>query len=254
MTAMRLAVLLLSGLTLALGLALGAGRAAGAAEAGQCRVPHALVEDDPHLTLTAQHVRKKLPLRIVVIGGASTAGKASGEDGANAYPHRLEEALRRRHPGLAVTVLNHGVPRQTTADMIARFDRDVFAANPTLVIWETGTVDAVRGIDPDAFARDLEAGIAALRLHKADIMLVDMQYNAITGSVINFEPYLEALSHTASLEDVYRFRRFEIMRYWSETGVFDLDDVPRDRRARLAADVYRCIGETLAEAVDYGAR
>ena len=32
------------------------------------------------------------------------------------------------------------------------------------------------------------------------------------------------------------------MKYWSETGVFDFVDVPEDR-VRLAAEVYRCLGE-----------
>ena len=71
-------------------------------------------------------------------------------------------------------------------------------------------------------------GIAALRQHKFDIMLVNMQYNPSTGSVINFEPYLEAMRHAADLEDVYLFRRYEIMRYWSETGIFDFVDVPKE--------------------------
>jgi len=250
---MRPALPLLPGLVLVLGLALGTGRALAADDAAKCSVPNALIEDDPRLPLTAEHLKTKQPLRIVAIGDASTAGLAAGDDGANAYPRRLEEALKRRHPGLAVTVINQGVPRQTTADMVARFARDVFAANPTLVIWETGTVDAVRGIDVDTFALALEAGIAALRQHKTDVMLVNMQFNPDTGSIIDFEPYLDAMNRTADIDDVYLFRRFEIMRYWSEAGVFDLLDGTDDHRRQVAAEVYRCIGEALAAAIDYGA-
>ena len=36
-------------------------------------------------------------------------------------------------------------------------------------------------------------------------MMVNMQYNPSTGSVIDFEPYLEALRHAADLEDVSCF-------------------------------------------------
>ena len=219
-----------------------------------CRVPGEILEDDPPLPLTAAKLKAKQPLRIVAIGGASTAGTAAGDGSAYGYPHRLEEALRARHPGMDVTVLNKGVARQTTAQMVERFPGDVFAANPTLVIWETGTVDAVRGIDVDQFAAVLEAGIASLRAHRLDIMLVSMQYNPSSGSVINFEPYLEALRHAADFDDIYLFRRYEIMKYWTETGVFDLADVPKERRPQFAAEVYQCIGNVLAEAVDYGAR
>lgn len=251
---MRRALLVLPGLAMAGLLAAAAASAAPEAGVVNCRVPSEIVEDDPTLPLTAARLKAKQPLRIVVIGGASTAGMAAGDGEAKGYPHRLEEALKRRHPGIDIAVLNKGVARQTTAQMVERFARNVFPANPTLVIWETGTVDAVRGIDVDQFAAALEAGIAALQQHHFDIMLVNMQYNPSTGSVINFEPYLEALRHAADFENVYLFRRYEIMKYWSEAGVFDLTDVPKDRRAQFAAEVYRCLGEVLAEAVDHGGR
>jgi acyl-CoA thioesterase I len=238
------------------GLMVGAALAAPAARAAEaatqaCPVPREMLQDYPKLKLTAARLHAKEPLTIVAIGGASTAGIAAGNGAEFGYPHRLEEALRQLHPGLAITVLNKGVPRQTTAEMVARFAKDVIAADPTLVIWETGTVDAVRGIDVDEFASSVTQGIDELRQHKIDIMLVDMQYNPSTGSVINFEPYLEALRHAADLEEAYLFRRYKIMRYWSESGVFDFVDVPKDKRVKLAAEVYGCLGEAMAEAIDY---
>jgi hypothetical protein len=246
-------LLMLAGLAFA-GLVAAGARAAPEPKIADCSVPSEIVEDDPPLPLTAERLKARQTLRIVVIGGASTAGVAAGDGATKGYPRRLEDALRRRHPESDITVLNKGVARQTTAQMVDRFASDVFPANPTLVIWETGTVDAVRGIDVDQFAATLEAGIASLREHHFDIMLVSMQYNPSTGSVINFEPYLEALAHDADYDDVYLFRRYEIMKYWSDTGVFNLADVPRDERPQFAAEVYRCIGEALAEAVDHGAR
>jgi len=216
-----------------------------------CTVPHELLEDDPRLAGLAARLRDKKPLTIVAIGGASTAGTAAGSDESNSYPRRLEEALRRRHPGVSITVVNKGVPRQTTEEMIDRFDRDVVPYAPALVIWETGTVDAVRGTDLDEFALALAKGVAALRQHNFDVLLVNMQYNPSTASVINFEPYLETLRRAADLEDVYLFRRFEIMRYWSEAGIFDFVDVPKDRRTWLAGEVYRCLGDSVAEAIDF---
>jgi hypothetical protein len=219
-----------------------------------CRVPAEIVAEDPRLKATAAQFAAKKPVTIVAIGGASTAGTASGNGDQYGYPRRLQEALRRRHPGLSITVLNKGVPRQLTQQMVERFATDIYPADPTLVLWETGTVDAVRGIDVDAFTDAVQQGIAALRQHNFDVMLINMQYNPSTGSVIDFEPYLEALNHAADLDDVFIFRRFEIMKYWSESGVFDFVDVPKERRVRLAQEVYRCIGETLAEAIDHAAQ
>ena len=244
---------LLCGLVLAASVVVGVARLAAAADDRDCAVPREILADDPKLKLTGERLRARLPVTIVAIGGASTAGTAAGDGAQFGYPHRLEEALRRRHAGTAITVINKGVPRQTTQEMVARFAKDVVAADPTLVIWETGTVDAVRGNDVDEFADALAQGIAALREHNFDIMLVNMQYNPSTGSVINFEPYLEALRQAADLEDVYLFRRYEIMKYWSEADIFDFVDVPKAQRVQLADRVYRCLAEAMADAIDYAA-
>ncbi|MGO8915769.1 MAG: GDSL-type esterase/lipase family protein [Stellaceae bacterium] len=219
-----------------------------------CGVPEELLEDDPALAGVAQALHDKRPITIVAIGGAATAGTAAANPEQDSYPRRLQEALRRRHPGVPVTVLNKGVSRETTQEMVDRFERDVYALAPTLVIWETGTFDAARNIDVDVFATALETGLDALRDHKFDIMLMNMQYSRSTASVINFEPYLEAMQHRADIDEVYLFRRFEMMRYWSENGVFEFADVPRERRAELAAQVYDCLAERVADAIEHAAR
>jgi lysophospholipase L1-like esterase len=244
---------LIHGLFLAGTLAGGMAQALAEDTGADCRVPADIVAADPKLKATAEHFAAQKPVTIVAIGGASTAGTAAGNGDQYGFPRRLQEALRRRHPGLAITVLNKGVPRQLTQQMVERFAADVDPADPTLVLWETGTVDAVRGNDVDGFTDAVQQGIAALRQHNFDVMLINMQYNPSTGSVIDFEPYLEALNHAADLDNVFIFRRFEIMKYWSESGVFDFVDVPKERRVQLAQEVYRCIGETLAEAIDHAA-
>src|SRR5579862_1175914 len=219
-----------------------------AADASQrCSAPSELVDDEPLLPAMAQHFKDHAPITILVIGGASTAG--TGPD--NAYPHFLELALRRRHPETSISVINRGVAGQTTEQMAARFAKDVYAHQPTLVVWETGTVDAVRGEDVNSFADALSTGIAALQDHKSEVMLMDMQYNPSTVSVINFQPYLDALHQAATLQDVYMFQRFGIMKYWSEAGIFDFLDVPKEKKATLARELYECLGERLAEAIDF---
>jgi hypothetical protein len=67
--------------------------------------------------------------------------------------------------------------------------------------------------------------------------------------VIDFARYLKALHRVGDVNDVNVFPRFEMMRYWSEQNVFDFDGVAKDQRAILAAKVYQCIAEKLAEAI-----
>jgi len=220
-----------------------------AAESAHCAVPREIVEDEPRLAQLAADFKSDRAVTIVVIGGASTAGLGP----EISYPYFLEAALRRHHPKQSITVLNRGVGGQTAAQMAARFAKDVFPAAPSLVVWETGTVDAVRGEDTNAFADALTDGIAAVRQHNSGVMLMDMQFSPGAVSVINFEPYLEALYQAAALEGVYLFQRFNMMKYWDEAGVFAFN-VPREKRAAVAREVYECLGERLADAIDYAAR
>ena len=221
-----------------------------AARAGTdpCDVPDELMQVDEKLPHLAERLHAGQPVRIVAIGGASTTGSAAGSSDL-AYPHRLQEILARWYPTTSVTVVNRGVPRQTARQMLDRFPTDVLPEDPVLVIWETGTTDAVRGVDVDDFAAALQAGIDELEAHGIDVMLVDMQFSHSTMAVIDFERYLNTLHRVGDVNDINVFPRFEMMRYWSEQNVFNFDGVAKDERAGLAAKVYECIAGKLADAI-----
>jgi acyl-CoA thioesterase-1 len=235
-------------------LALLVARFAGAQEQEKdCAAPAELIQDDPKLPLLAARLQQHKSVKIVAIGGSSTAG-AAAQSPLQSYPERLVEALGERYPDVEITVVNKGVPRQTAQEMVDRFAKDVIAEDPVLAIWETGTTDAVRGVDVDAFTTTLEKGIAALRARDIEVMLVDMQYSRRTASIIGFERYLATMHHIADVEEVYLFKRFDIMRFWSDNGIFNFEDVQKSDRARLAADVYDCLARRIVDAIDYAAQ
>lgn len=227
--------------------------AQGVPAASGCDAPAELVQDDPQFPRVVERLKTKQAIGVVVIGGSSTTGRAAG-GGDSAYPHQLELALQRRYPGVPVTVLNKGVAGETADQMASRMERDALAANPALVLWEVGITDAVRETDLDTFTETLQAGVTQLREHRIDVMLVDMQYSPDTTSVINFQPYLDGLHQVGDLTDAYVFRRYDIMKYWSDAGVFNFTDVPKSERRQFATKVYACLGERLADAIAYAAR
>jgi hypothetical protein len=233
----------------AVALMLGAGGATGATPRF-CPAPPELAEVDQQLPHLKARLRARKPVTIVAIGGASTRGAAAGSPD-NAYPHRLQVALAGALPRAPITVINKGVPRQTAQDMMARFATDVLPAHPVLVVWEVGIVDAVRGTELDDFAEALQTGIDQLKKWAIDIILVDMQFSEKANAIIDFERYLETVHRVGDLNDVYVFPRYELMRFWSEQHLFDLDEVSVSggERGRLAASVYDCIGRRLAEAI-----
>jgi lysophospholipase L1-like esterase len=216
----------------------------------KCAAPADIFQDDPQLPKISEQLRQHKPVVIVVIGGASTAGTSPD----SSYPYFLEAALRQRHPGVDITVINKGIAGQTTEQMAARFPKDVYPPKPSLVIWETGTVDAVRSEDVDGMAQAVTEGLTDIQNHGAEAMLIDMQYNPSTVSVINFEPYLDALHQTADQQNVYLFKRYDLMKYWIDAGEFDFINVPKEKRLTLAREFYACLGERLADAIDYAAR
>ena len=227
--------------------------AAGRAEPPECEVPPDLLEISVKLPHLAERLRAGQPATIVAIGGGSTKGAAAGAPDL-AYPHRLQLALASIYPDVPIAVVNKGVPRQSAQQMVDRFPTDVIAEAPILVIWETGISDAVRGIEIDDFAAALQTGIEKVKNRVIDILLVDMQFSRRASTVINFAQYLTALHRVGELNEVYVFPRFEMMRYWSEQNMFNFDAVPEKERARLAAEVYECIGRQLAQAIHTAVR
>jgi acyl-CoA thioesterase I len=218
------------------------------ADTDDCATPSEMTDVDMKLPHFVERLSAHKPATIVAIGGASTIGKAAGSPDLS-YPHRLEQDLSQDFPGDKIAVVNKGVPKQSAKDMYERFPTDVFAADPVLVVWEVGIIDAVRGTDVEDFTSTLQDGIEVLKNKAIDTILMDMQFSPNSATVINFEGYLRALHRVGDLADVYVFPRFEMMRYWSEQNVFNFDNVADADRAKLAARVYDCLGRKLAEVI-----
>lgn len=212
---------------------------------GDCPVPADAFDFEPTLPKTHKKLLSGEPVTIAAIGGASTEGAAAGLSIA-AWPERMGAYLREQFPTSDIAVHNLSVARKTTADMVKRFDKDILPLKPDLVIWETGTTDAVRGIDPAEFRGDLEEGIAKLRQSTGEIVLMDMQYSRMTGAMINFNRYVVTMRGVADVNDLPLFPRHKIMRSWAESGMFEATERNSDARRALADKLYRCLGSAVA--------
>jgi acyl-CoA thioesterase-1 len=219
-----------------------------AAEPEECATPPELMEAGAQLPHLAARLKAHQPAKIVAIGGASTIGQAAGDPDLS-YPHQLQRILADDFPDSRIAVVNKGIPRQAAKQNLDRFPTDVFAEDPVMTIWETGINDAVRGTDVDEFAETLQSGVDQLKNRAIDIVLVDMQFSKSATALINFDAYLKALHRVGDLSQVYVLPRFEMMRYWSEQNVFNFDDVAPDDRAKLAARVYDCLAQKLAQGI-----
>ena len=216
-----------------------------------CTVPASFYETEPTLQKTAAAIASGQTVLIVTIGGASTLGQAAGSPDL-AWPARLAVALTSRFPAARVTVNNRAIARQTTQEMAARLDHDVLALKPMLVIWETGTTDAVRGTEIDEFRQTIQDGIDRLRAPGTEVVFMDMQFSRHTHAVINFDRYESVLREVTDANDVPLFRRHDIMHHWAESGLFDLMTGDHDKLHLLASRLYDCIGRAVADFITRG--
>jgi hypothetical protein len=210
-----------------------------------CEQVRDLVQTESPLPRVAAAIEKQ-HLQIVVVGSASST--LPGPAGIRAaYPAHLEAALAGRLPGVAVKVVSLARPRQSVIDQTAQLERVVSETRPALVIWQTGTVDAMRGIDIDEFRAALESGIDTLHAGGADVILMNMQYSPRTESIIAVGAYADNMHWVALQREVPLFDRLAIMKQWSELGSFDLYSATK--KLDLAARVHDCIGRLLADLV-----
>jgi lysophospholipase L1-like esterase len=215
------------------------------AEPHSCEAPDYVTHVDSQLLRVAAFVAKEHRLDVLVIGTGSSM-LAGAEGARTAYPARLEAALAKRLPGTAVTVRTDVKPRRSTAEMVNDLKKYLLDGKPNLVVWQTGTTDAIRGVDPDEFRAALEKGVSVLRTAGADAILVNMQYSPRTDAMIAAGPYSEAMRWVAQQHELPLFDRLSVMKHWSETGAFDLSG---PNTAHMAEKVHDCLGKLLAELI-----
>ena len=109
------------------------------------------------------------PVKLAILGDSLAAGY--GVKPGQSVPARLEAALKAQ--GRNVTVINHGVSGDTTAGGLDRVDW-MLADKPDIVMVELGANDALRGLDPAAAERNLDAIIAKLKTAGVTVWLAGM--------------------------------------------------------------------------------
>jgi lysophospholipase L1-like esterase len=225
---------------------LSAAGAAFAAERQTCEIPGYLLFGSNELKRVQEAVNKERRLTIAVVGTGSSI--LAGPDGPpSAYPARLEVALKQRLPSVAVKVVTLVRTRLTAEDLAQGMGKLLIDEKPDLVVWQSGTVDAIRRVEPDSFRAALDEGVETLHKGGADVILMNMQYSPRTDIMVALGPYADAMRVVAQQHEVPLFDRLAIMRHWSDTGDFDLYAAGRDNV--LAHRVHDCIGRGIASMI-----
>ena len=211
----------------------------------------------PHLEAA---LSAKEPLAILVLGTGMpgvTQASPAGEPGAGGkqkpgaptpvgFPFHAATVLQNAVPGLKVQVTLRNSRGSTAAAMLDVMRAELARHSFPLVVWETGTVEAVRNMPADDFYQALVDGAALATAAGADLVLVDPQYSHFLESFADISRYEEALQAAGALSGVTLFHRFDLMRGWAEAGVIDIERTPRAQRPAAIARLQACLGERFA--------
>ncbi len=209
----------------------------------RCRDSGSALHANGSIALFGAALKSASP-RVAVLGTGS-AGQVGAVD--HSWPETFKEAMARRLPGapLQLSVVSR---KAETAEQQLKALPGLLAGKPSLLVWQTGTVDAVRHIDVVEFSAVLIDGIDQARRAGADIVLVGPQFSPRAGALVNFNRHIAIMAQIARAYDVPFLDRYALMQDWAEDGRVDLAG-DKDTWPATAKFVHDCVGRQLADLV-----
>jgi len=206
---------------------------------------------DKKLVHLADAVAGHDPIEILAIGSGTTVGQDGG--GGKAFPHRMIEALRAALPEREIHLTLRGARGMTAAEMLKRIETEMANNHFALVLWQTGTVEAVRSIPADELRNTVQTGIERVRAQGSDLVLIDAQYSRAMAAKVDETPYLRVLRQAAYMPGVVLFRRYDLMRSWAAEGRNDLENIRKADREKAVDALHACLAYVLVRFVGDGA-
>lgn len=258
--------------SLVLALAIWTGPALASTSADPCQAPNEVAGAVASLPKVAETLRPGAVLNVLAVGSATMfgpeaslasgtvtsqslgSGNASptspklftGPASEQAFPLQMAKALEHSVPGLKVNVTVRGGRNLLATDMLTLLREALVHQQYELVIWQTGTVEAVRNVPPGEFSQTLSDGAEAVAAANANLVLVDPQYSRFLQTNSNLEPYEQGLQQVAAMPGVVLFRRYDLMHAWANEGQIDLERTPRSDRQKMITTLHACLGKHLA--------
>lgn len=226
-----------------------------------CAMPPGLIAPSAALTNAAAALTSKDALNILALGSGSTVGDTGGLGGPalafhapeKSYPNRMLDALRTLRPAASFNLTVQGGRGLTAEEMLPILRRELSAHHYDVVLWQTGTVEAVHGVRPSALRAVLEEGIEAATKSRADVVLLDPQFSRFLRANVDLNPYETVLRQMTDTTGVTLFPRFDLTQEWVNSGQVDLERVGKDQRDNTIALLNDCLGQALARYVLTGA-
>lgn len=214
----------------------------------ECNAPQDVTRLMNPLVRTGKRLAAGESIKIVAIGSSSTAGAGASSD-SNTYPARLAAELKVMFPRQTIAVINRGVNGDEARGMLARFDKEVIAENPDLVLWQVGTNSVLRD-DPIAPAgRLIFEGLTRLKAAGTDVIVIDPQFAPKVLAKADAANMVDLLAHAAKSQNVDLFRRFAVMRHWRQVSRIPFEVFISEDELHMNDWSYACIAKLLAGSI-----
>jgi lysophospholipase L1-like esterase len=129
--------------------------------------------------------------KIVALGDSYTFGYPAGPD--YSWTKRLEDLLN-------VPVVNKGKVRQTTGNLVQRFESDVAAENPGRVIIFSGTGDALRSVGLEQFKENIQLLVGMARAHNiTPVLALPLYYPNMEAGIRSMREWELSYAQTEGL-------------------------------------------------------
>ena len=189
-----------------------------------------------------------------VTGQALGLGSIPARDPApvptdTAFPFQMAADLRQAFPGVTVNMTVKGGRGMLASEMLDILRTELQAHHYQLVVWQTGTVEAVRNVPAGDFYQTLSDGAALIADSGADLMLVDPQYSRFLHANADLTAYMQALEQIGAQPGVILFHRFNLMQDWATDGQIDLERTPKSERLKTVETLHACLGSSMAQMV-----
>ena len=244
----QIARAILASCALALSGAAGAQEAPAAKPSPTCSAPATLTALNAGLPRTNRRLSTKAPLTIVAIGSSSTAGAGASSPAAS-YPSRLAIELKERYPAVPISVINRGVNGEDAKEMLVRFEQNVMAEKPDLVLWQVGTNSLLLDRSLDDAGDLIVQGLDRLKRDGVDVVLIDSQYAPKVLAKPNLGKLRKIMARIAKRADVPTFQRFEVMKHWHDDAGIAFNTFLSPDELHMNDWSYACVAKLLAGAI-----
>jgi acyl-CoA thioesterase-1 len=225
-----------------------------------CDLPPDLIAPEEKLAHVAAALAKDR-LDILALGSGSTVGDSGGSGGPAlafhapdaSFPRKMIAALQAMRPAVRFNLVVQGGRNMTAEAMLALLHHELASRHYDLVLWQTGTVEAVHGLRTDGLSAVLQEGADAAAQADVDLVLIDPQFSRFLRANADVSPYETVLQQVAGDPGVTLFRRFDLTQLWVTNSQIDLERASREQRDKTIVLLNTCLGEALAHFVLDGA-